>query len=195
LAKFLKILGKLVDFTLGKQKKFSIYTKTWDPFCFLDYFSHGRFPMERTSSPISPPSTQQPSLNQWTKRRRGPFGGPACLSELSCPGQACSRFKENKYNLKKPGDFTMSEGHAYPLVFIYNILGFVRLWLCFPSIRPVIHPFKFLILEEEDDGRGGGRRMVATTVYRNVYVIQTCSLWKTTVVLQFAKSYKLIFKN
>ncbi len=28
----------------------------------------------------------------------------------------------------------------------------------FPSIRPVIHPFNFLIPEEEDDGRGGGRR-------------------------------------
>jgi hypothetical protein len=61
-------------------------------------------------------------------------------------------------------------------IFLYNILGFVRLrWLSFPSIRPVIHPSKFLIPEEEDDGRGGGR--------------------KTHVVLQFAKSYKLIFKN
>jgi hypothetical protein len=62
-------------------------------------------------------------------------------------------------------------------IFIYNILGFVRLWSSFPSIRPVIrpviHPSKFLIPEEED-GRGGG---------------------KTPVVLQFAKSYKLIFKN
>jgi hypothetical protein len=58
------------------------------------------------------------------------------------------------------------------------ILGFVRLWSSFPSIRPVIrpviHPSKFLIPEEEDDGRAGG---------------------KTPVVLQFAKSYKLIFKN
>ncbi len=65
-------------------------------------------------------------------------------------------------------------------IFLYNILGFVRLrWLSFPSIRPVIrpviHPSKFLIPAEEDDGRGGGR--------------------KTHVVLQFAKSYKLIFKN
>jgi hypothetical protein len=42
-------------------------------------------------------------------------------------------------------------------------------WSSFSSIRPVIHPFKFLIPEEEDDGRGG----------------------KTPVVLQFAKSYKL----
>ncbi len=40
MAKFWKILGKLVDFTLGKQKKFPIYTRTWDPFCFLGYLSH-----------------------------------------------------------------------------------------------------------------------------------------------------------
>jgi hypothetical protein len=37
--------------------------------------------------------------------------------------------------------------------------------------------------------------MVAVAVYPNVYVIQSCSLWKTLVVLQFVKSYKLIFKN
>ncbi len=41
--------------------------------------------------------------------------------------------------------------------------------------RP-FHPSKFLIPEEEDDGRGGGGG-------------------KTPVVLQFAKSYKLILKN
>jgi hypothetical protein len=43
------------------------------------------------------------------------------------------------------------------LIFIYNILGFVRLrwwWWSFPSIRSVPSS-KFLILEEEDDGRGG----------------------------------------
>jgi hypothetical protein len=37
--------------------------------------------------------------------------------------------------------------------------------------------------------------MVAAAVYTNVYVIQSCSLSKTPVVLQFAKSYKLILKN
>jgi hypothetical protein len=37
--------------------------------------------------------------------------------------------------------------------------------------------------------------MVRSTVYPNVYVIQSCSLWKTLVVLQFAKSYKLILKK
>jgi hypothetical protein len=49
------------------------------------------------------------------------------------------------------------------IIFIYNILGFVRLrwwWSSFPSIRPVIHPVihpsKFLIPEEEDDAREGG---------------------------------------
>ncbi len=41
MVKFSKILGKLVDFTLGKQKKFLIYTRTWDPFCFPGYLSHG----------------------------------------------------------------------------------------------------------------------------------------------------------
>jgi hypothetical protein len=35
--------------------------------------------------------------------------------------------------------------------------------------------------------------MAAAAVYPNVYVIQSCSLLKTPVVLQFAKSYKLIF--
>jgi hypothetical protein len=25
----------------------------------------------------------------------------------------------NKYDLKKPGDFTVSEGHGYPLIYIY----------------------------------------------------------------------------
>jgi hypothetical protein len=37
--------------------------------------------------------------------------------------------------------------------------------------------------------------MGAAAVYRNVYVIQSSGLWKTPVVLQFAKSYKLILKN
>jgi hypothetical protein len=75
------------------------------------------------------------------------------------------------------------KGGSSPPIFLYNILGFVRLrwwWSSFPSIRPiirpVIHPSKFLIPEEEDDRRGGGGG-------------------KTPVVLQFAKSYKLIFKN
>jgi hypothetical protein len=44
-----------------------------------------------------------------------------------------------------------------------------------PSCHPFCHPsIQVLILEEEDDGRGRG---------------------KTLVVLQFAKSYKLILKN
>jgi hypothetical protein len=45
-------------------------------------------------------------------------------------------------------------------VYLYNILG----WSSFPSIRPVIHPSKFLIPEEEDDGGGGGR-MATAAVY------------------------------
>jgi hypothetical protein len=43
------------------------------------------------------------------------------------------------------------------------------------------------MMEEEEEG---GVRMAAA-----IYVIQSCSLWKTPVVLQFAKSYKLIFKK
>jgi hypothetical protein len=38
------------------------------------------------------------------------------LPESSCPGEARSWFKENKYGLKKPRDFTVSEGHRYPLI-------------------------------------------------------------------------------
>jgi hypothetical protein len=48
------------------------------------------------------------------------------------------------------------------------------------------------MMEKEEEGGG---RMAASAVYPNVYVIQSCSLWKTHVVLQFAKSYKLILKN
>jgi hypothetical protein len=67
--------------------------------------------------------------------------------------------------------------HYKVYIFIYNILGFVRLWSSFPSIRPIIHPSKFLILEEEDDERGGGGgEMAAAAVYPNVYVIQSYSL-------------------
>ncbi len=53
----------------------------------------------------------------------------------------------NKYGLKKPGDFTMSEGHEYPLVYLYNILGVCLSGRPFhPSvsssvvIRPIIRP-------------------------------------------------------
>jgi hypothetical protein len=47
------------------------------------------------------------------------------------------------------------------------------------------------VMEEEEEG--GGR--MAAAVDPNVHVIQSCSLWKPPVVLQFAKSYKLFFKN
>jgi hypothetical protein len=70
-----------------------------------------------TSSPISPPfnTTTLVKINE-QKGKGGPFGGPACLLEPSCPGEARSRFEENKYGLKNPRDFTMSEGHGYSLV-------------------------------------------------------------------------------
>jgi hypothetical protein len=60
----------------------------------------------------------------------------------------------------------------YTPIYLYNILGFVRCWSSFPSIRPIIRPSKFLIPEEEDDGTGGGRRlMAAAAVYPHVHVI------------------------
>jgi len=53
-------------------------------------------------------------------------------------------------------------------IYLYNILG----WLSFPSIRPIIRPFKFLILEEEDDEtRRRWRLMAAAAVYSHVHVI------------------------
>ncbi len=82
---------------------------------------------------------------------------------------------------------------SYIISLVFSACGGVR--SSFPSIHPIIHPSKFLIPEEEDDGRGGGGQMAAAAVYPYVYVIQSCSLWKTPVVLQFAKSYKLISKN
>ncbi len=45
------------------------------------------------------------------------------MSEPSCPREAHSRFKENKYALKKPGDITMSEGHRYPPVVLLGGKG------------------------------------------------------------------------
>jgi hypothetical protein len=62
LGKILKVLGKLVDFTLGKQKKFSIYTRTWDPFCFPGYLSQGV-----NLFTYLPPSTQQTLIKPMNK--------------------------------------------------------------------------------------------------------------------------------
>ncbi len=64
MAKFSKILGKLVDFTLGKQKKISIYTRTWDLFCFPSYLSHGinlftYFPPFNTTTLIKPMNKEE----------------------------------------------------------------------------------------------------------------------------------------
>ncbi len=53
-------------------------------------------------------------------------------------------------------------------IYLYNILG----WSSFPSICPIIRPFKFLILEEKDDGTRGRRQLMAlVAVYPHVHVI------------------------
>ncbi len=70
-------------------------------------------------------------------------------------------------------------------VFIYNILGFDRFWSSFPSCRhPSCHPS----IQVPHPGRRWWKRRTTTNGGRS-------SLWKTPVVLQFAKSYKLISKN
>ncbi len=62
--------------------------------------------------------------------------------EPSCPGEARSRFKINKYGLKKPGDFIVSEGHEYPLsvsiisVVLSSLGGRPSHSSSFPSIPP-----------------------------------------------------------
>jgi hypothetical protein len=42
------------------------------------------------------------------------LGGPARPPEPSGPGEARSRFKGNKYGLKKLGAFTVTKGHGFP---------------------------------------------------------------------------------
>jgi hypothetical protein len=60
----------------------------------------------------------------------------------------------------------LSYESTYIISLVLSACGGVR--LSFPSIRLVIHPSKFLILEEEDDGTGGGGRlMAAAAVYPN----------------------------
>jgi hypothetical protein len=53
------------------------------------------------------------------------------------------------------------------------------------------------MMEEEEDDEWRQQQFIQSLskVYPNVYVIQSYRLWKTPVVLQFAKSYKLILKN
>ncbi len=128
MANFLKILGKLIDFTLGKQKKFPIYTRTWDPFCFPAYLFHGMnlftyLPPFNTTTLIKPMNEEEeeaPSEDPRVRRNR--------LAQ-----KRHTWFKENKYGLKKPGDFTVSKDHGYPLIFYYYYLQFkvqkIKQWL------------------------------------------------------------------
>jgi hypothetical protein len=99
-----KILGKLVDFTLGKQNKFPIYTRTWDPFCFPAYLSHGTdlftyfppFDITTLIKPMNEEEEEAPLEDPHVRQNRLAW-------ERHAPG------------LKKPGDFRVSEGHGYPL--------------------------------------------------------------------------------
>ncbi len=58
-----------------------------------------------------------------------------------------------QHGFKKPGDFTVSKGHGYPLV--YNILGVCPSGGGHPSIPSSIHPSsssrKKKMMEEEED--------------------------------------------
>jgi hypothetical protein len=82
-------------------------------------------------------------------------------------------------------------------VYIYNILGGRPFHpSVLSSVPSSIHPssstLKKKMMEVEEEGGG---RMAASAVYPNVYVIQSVVYGKTPVILQFAKSYKLILKN
>jgi hypothetical protein len=86
-------------------------------------------------------------------------------------------FFRNKYGLNKSGDNIVSEGHGYPLVYIYNILRVCLFGRPFhpslpSSVLSSIHPSfssRKKMMEEEEEG---GRRMATGAVYSNVYVIQ-----------------------
>jgi hypothetical protein len=57
----------------------------------------------------------------------------------------------------------------FRFIYLYNILG----WSSFPSIHPIIHPSKFLILKEEDDGgfHNVRRSQVPTSIQYYVYLL------------------------
>jgi hypothetical protein len=60
---------KTIIFTLGKPKKFPIYTRTWDPFCFLGYLSH-RMDLFTYLPPFNTTTLIKPMM----KRKRRPLG-------------------------------------------------------------------------------------------------------------------------
>jgi len=105
----------------------------------------------------------------------------------------------------KPGVLKLRIFELAPFIFLYNILGFVRLRWCLivlsihlsrhPSIQ-VSHPGgKRWWRRRRTTTNGGSNSLSKCLCDPNVYAIQSCSLWKTPVVLQFTKSYELILKN
>jgi hypothetical protein len=79
-----------LGFTLGKQKKFSIYTRTWDPFCFPGYLSHETYvftylPPFNTTTLIKP-------INE--EEEEAPLEDPRVCRN-------CLAHERHAYNLKK----------------------------------------------------------------------------------------------
>jgi hypothetical protein len=68
-------------------------------------------------------------------------------------------------------------------------------WSSFPSIRPVIHPSKFLIPEEEDDGRGGGGKtpvvLQLQTNFKKLKIIEKKLRNKEEIFLKQHKKFQI----
>jgi hypothetical protein len=85
-------------------------------------------------------------------------------------------FFQNKYDLKKSGDFIVFEGHGYPLIYIYNILGlFDGYYIFHPFVPSSIYPSssspKKKMMEEEDNDDKWRQQQII-----QMFVIQSCSL-------------------
>jgi hypothetical protein len=137
---FFENTRKISQLYIGKQKKFPIYTRTWDPFCW----EHSNFltlwlacdRLWSSNSDLEPkPKYHLLPMCIFTHNATG--NSPSSLSSAgSCDlawretdyggqqggvNRVCNAWGYGgcltilaKYGLKKPGDFTVSEGHGYP---------------------------------------------------------------------------------